>query len=53
MEGLITALVGGVTTLATDLLGAITSVAPVLLPVFAAYLAIGVILKVVRRVAGR
>lgn len=53
MEGLITALTTGVTSLATDLLGAITSAAPVLLPVFGGLVAIGIVLKVVRRVVGR
>lgn len=53
MEGLVTALNTGVSTLATDLLGAITSNAPVLLPVFGGLVAIGIILKVVRKVVGR
>lgn len=53
MEGLITALTAGVTTMATDLLGAVSGVAPVLLPVFGGLVAIGIILKVVRRVVGR
>lgn len=53
MEALNTALAKGVSDMATDLLGAITTNAPVLLPVFGALIAIGIILKVVRRVVGR
>lgn len=53
MEGLITALNAGVSDLATDLMGAISSNAPTLLPVFGGLVALGIILKVVRRVVGR
>lgn len=53
MEALITSLNTGVSTLATDLMGAISSNAPVLLPVFGGLVAIGLIIKVVRRVVGR
>ena len=53
MEGLITALNAGVADMGTDLMGAITTNAPVLLPVFGGLVALGIVMKVVRRVVGR
>lgn len=53
MDGLITALNTGVSSMATDLTGAMASAAPVLLPIAGGLIAIGVILKVVHRVTGK
>lgn len=53
MEALITALVTAFGTLATDAISGISQVAPVVLPVLAAVILIGVVIKVVRRVTGR
>ena len=53
MEALVTALVAGFTTMATDALDGIAKVAPVILPIFAGIVLIGVLIKVVRRITGR
>lgn len=53
MEALITALVGGFTTMATDALNGLGQVAPVVLPVLSGLVIVGVIIKVVRKITGR
>lgn len=53
MEALITALVGGFTTMATDALDGMGKVAPVVLPVLAGIVILGIVIKVVRKITGR
>lgn len=53
MEALITALVGGFTTMATDALDGLGKVAPVVLPILAGLVIVGVVIKVVRKITGR
>lgn len=53
MDALIAALISGITDLATSLMGAIAQAAPVLIPVFGGIIAIGIVLKVTRRITGR
>lgn len=53
MDSLIAVLISSVSDLGTSLMGAIGGAAPVLMPVFGGLIAIGIILKVVRRVTGR
>lgn len=53
MADLITAIVASITTGATDVMGAITSIAPVAIPIALAIVAIGVGLKVFKKITGR
>lgn len=53
MEALITSLTSGFTTMATDALSAIGSLVPVVLPILAAIIVVGIAIKVVRRIVGR
>lgn len=53
METLIAALVSGFTTMASDALNGIGQVVPVVLPILAAIIVIGIITKVVKRITGR
>lgn len=53
MDTLITALVSGFTTMATDALNGIGQVVPVVLPILGAVIVIGIVIRVVRRITGR
>lgn len=53
MEALITALTTGFTNLANDCLTAIGGIVPVVLPVLAGIVVIGIGIKVVKRITGR
>lgn len=53
MEALITALTTGFTTISTDMLSAIGSITPVLLPVMGSFMIVGAGIRIAKRVAGR
>lgn len=53
MEALITAIITALGTMATDIFSLMTQAAPVVLPIFAAILAVRVGLRFVRSITGR
>lgn len=53
MEALTTALTSGFSTIATDVLSAMGSIAPVALPVLGAGVVVGAGIKIFKKVAGR
>lgn len=53
MQGIITSLTSGFTTMANDALSGISAIVPVVLPVLAAIIVIGIVIKVVKRITGR
>lgn len=50
MEALVTSLTGGISDMATQALGAIGTVVPYMLPIVAAGIIIGVVLKTTKKV---
>lgn len=53
MADLVSSLTTGFTSMASEAIGAIGDVVPVVLPIMAAIIVIGVVIKVVRKIAGR
>ena len=53
MKTLTAALVAAFTQMATDAMSAIGGIVPVVLPVLAAIIVVGIAIKVVRRIVGR
>lgn len=53
MADITTALVSGFTTMATDALGAIGDIIPVVLPILAAVIVISIVIRIVKRITNR
>ena len=53
MEALTTSLVSGLTTTATDMLGAVGSIVPVALPVMGGIAVVGIGIKLFKKVTGK
>lgn len=49
----ITSMVTGFTTMAGDAMNGISQIVPVVLPVLAAIIVVGIMIKIVRRIVGR
>lgn len=53
MEAVVSALTTGISSVATEAMGAIGAVVPVALPVFGAIVVVGIGLKVLKKITGR